>query len=89
MSRLTTWNYTNRKRSSNNPRGMGTSKKNLSKMTQHIITKRIAKHGSQSIIVIPRLLEKDLKPGTIAKITIDVIEKIAKRLSPLLVQKLG
>lgn len=42
-------------------------------MKQYIITKRIAKHGSQAIIIIPRLLEKDLKPGTIAKVTIDVI----------------
>ena len=43
---------------------------------QYTITKRIAKHGSQSIIIIPRLLEKDLKPGTIAQITIDVLEGI-------------
>ena len=42
---------------------------------QYTITKRIAKHGSQSIIVIPRLLEKDLKPGTITKVTIDVIRE--------------
>ena len=42
---------------------------------QYIITKRIAKHGSQAIIVIPRILEKELKPGTIAKITMDTIEK--------------
>lgn len=43
---------------------------------KYTITKRIAKHGSQSIIVIPRLLEKDLKPGTVAQITIDVLEDI-------------
>ena len=43
---------------------------------QYTITKRIAKHGSQSIIIIPRLLEKDLKPGTVAQITIDVLEDI-------------
>lgn len=43
-------------------------------MTQYTITKRIAKHGNQAIIVIPKLLEKDLKPGTIAQITIDVIK---------------
>jgi antitoxin component of MazEF toxin-antitoxin module len=42
-------------------------------MKQYTITKRIAKHGNQAIIVIPRLLEKDLKPGTIAQVTIDVI----------------
>ena len=40
-----------------------------------IITKRIAKHGKQSIIVIPKILEDKLKPGMIAKISIDVIEE--------------
>ena len=44
-------------------------------MKQYTITKRIAKHGSQSIIVIPRILEKDLKPGTITQVTIDVLEE--------------
>ena len=46
------------------------------RMKQYTITKRIAKHGPQSIIVIPRLLEKDLKPGTIAKVTIDVLGEV-------------
>lgn len=39
-----------------------------------VITKRIAKHGSQAIIVIPRVLEEHLKPGTIAEISIDVLQ---------------
>ncbi|MFH1408769.1 MAG: hypothetical protein ABIH34_02590 [Nanoarchaeota archaeon] len=43
-------------------------------MTQHIITKKVAKHGSQAILVIPRLLEKDLKPGTVVRVTFDVLE---------------
>ncbi len=43
-------------------------------MKHFTITKRIAKHGSQSIIVIPRLLEKDLKPGTVAEVNISVIK---------------
>lgn len=42
---------------------------------QYTITKRIAKHGKQAIIVIPKILEKDLKPGTIAQVTIDVIRE--------------
>lgn len=42
------------------------------------ITKKIAKHGSQAIIVIPRILEKRLKPGTIVKIDIDVLEEAIK-----------
>lgn len=44
-------------------------------MKSYTITKKIAKHGSQAIIVIPRLLEEELKPGTIAKITIDVLRQ--------------
>jgi len=43
-------------------------------MKNFTITKKIAKHGSQSIIIIPRVLEKDLKPGTIAEIRINVLE---------------
>jgi len=40
-----------------------------------IITKKIAKHGNQCIIVIPRMLEEHLKPGTIVQLGIDVLEK--------------
>lgn len=39
-----------------------------------VITKKVAKHGSQAIIVIPRILEDALKPGTVAQITIDILE---------------
>ncbi len=38
------------------------------------ITKKIAKHGKQSIIVIPKVLESHLKPGTIVQISIDILE---------------
>jgi hypothetical protein len=41
---------------------------------QFTITKRIAKHGSQSIIVIPKILEEHLKSGTIVQLKIDVLE---------------
>jgi hypothetical protein len=41
---------------------------------QFKITKKIAKHGSQSIIVIPRILENLLKPGTIVQLDINIIE---------------
>lgn len=44
-----------------------------------VITKRIAKHGSQAIIVIPRVLEEQLKPGTIAEISIEILEKTEER----------
>jgi hypothetical protein len=42
---------------------------------QFTITKRIAKHGSQAIIVIPRILENQLKSGTIVQLKIDVLEE--------------
>jgi len=40
---------------------------------QFTITKKIAKHGSQAIIVVPRLLEQELSPGTIVQVTLEVI----------------
>ncbi|MEK6937058.1 MAG: hypothetical protein AABW58_03225 [Nanoarchaeota archaeon] len=42
---------------------------------QFTITKKIAKHGKQSIIVIPKILEQDLKPKTIVKLTIDILKE--------------
>ena len=38
----------------------------------YAITKRIAKHGKQAIIVIPRLIESELCPGTIVELRIEV-----------------
>jgi hypothetical protein len=46
------------------------------KMTENkrfTITKRIAKHGRQVIIVIPKILEEHLSPGTIVELNISVI----------------
>jgi len=48
-------------------------------MKQFTITKRVAKHGSQAIIVVPRLLEKELSPGTIVQLRIDVIRESDKK----------
>ncbi len=42
------------------------------------ITKRIAKHGNQAIIVIPRLIEDSLKPGTIVEVKIEVLTVVPK-----------
>ena len=42
---------------------------------QFTITKKIAKHGNQAIIVIPKILETQLKPGTIAEIQINILEE--------------
>ncbi len=40
-----------------------------------VITKRIAKHGRQSIIVIPKDLENFLKPGVLTQLTIDILDE--------------
>jgi hypothetical protein len=42
------------------------------------IVKKIAKHGSQAIIVIPRMLEYELKTGTIVQLKIDVLKEAEK-----------
>ena len=42
---------------------------------QFTLTKKIAKHGKQSILVIPRVLEQELKPKTIVKVTIEVLQE--------------
>jgi len=41
---------------------------------QYTITKKIAKHGKQAVILIPKVLEEQLKPGTVAEIKINVLE---------------
>jgi len=41
---------------------------------QFTLTKKIAKHGTQAVIIIPKILEEQLKPGTLAEIKIEVIE---------------
>ena len=40
-----------------------------------ILTKKIAKHGKQAIIVVPRILEEDLKPGTIVELQVNVLRE--------------
>ena len=47
-------------------------------MKQFILTKKIAKHGSQAVIVIPKFLQEELKPHSIVKLTIDVLRKGGK-----------
>jgi len=41
----------------------------------YTITKRIAKHGNQSIIVIPSFLQDELKPKTIVEVKINVVKE--------------
>ena len=40
-----------------------------------MLRKKIAKHGNDSIIVIPKLLRNELKPKTIVEITINILER--------------
>ena len=39
------------------------------------ITKKIEKHGSQSVIVIPSFLNEELKPKTIVEVKINVVKE--------------
>jgi len=38
------------------------------------ITKKIAKHGKQAIIIIPKMLQQMLKPDTVVQLQIKVLE---------------
>lgn len=42
--------------------------------TQFTITKRIAKHGRQAVIIVPSILQGQLPPGTLTQISIEIIE---------------
>jgi hypothetical protein len=42
---------------------------------RYTITKNIAKHGENSIIVIPSVLKAELPPKTTVKVTIEVIRR--------------
>jgi antitoxin component of MazEF toxin-antitoxin module len=46
-----------------------------SQTESYIITKKIAKHGNQAVIVIPSVLHRKLRPQTLVKVTIDIIEE--------------
>jgi len=38
------------------------------------ITKKIAKHGKQALIIVPKLLQQHLSPGTLAEVKIEILE---------------
>ncbi|MBS3155917.1 hypothetical protein J4413_01640 [Candidatus Woesearchaeota archaeon] len=42
---------------------------------QFTITKRIAKHGKQNVIVIPSFLKDELKPRTVVELKINIIKE--------------
>ncbi|OYT40587.1 hypothetical protein B6U80_02610 [Candidatus Pacearchaeota archaeon ex4484_26] len=39
------------------------------------ITKKVAKHGNQAVIVIPSFLQQELKPRSIVEVKIKVIKE--------------
>ncbi len=41
---------------------------------EYTIRKKIAKHGDNSIIVIPKLLREELRPRTVVEVNIKVLE---------------
>jgi len=40
------------------------------------ITKKIAKHGRQAVIIVPTMLQDKLSPGKLAEITIEVLQTL-------------
>ncbi len=46
--------------------------------TKFTITKKIAKHGKQAVIIIPALLQEQLAPGTLTQVTIEVLENFSR-----------
>lgn len=53
-------------------------KRYMNERQKFTITKKIAKHGNQAIIVVPRMLEARLRPGTVVELTIDVLKEAEK-----------
>lgn len=45
---------------------------------EYVITKKIAKQGKNSIIVIPSFLKEMLRPQTIVELKIKIIERSAR-----------
>jgi hypothetical protein len=42
-------------------------------MEEITLTKQIVKHGNQSIIILPKILENHLKPKTLVEVKIKVL----------------
>lgn len=42
-------------------------------LKQFTITKKIAKHGKQAVIIVPTLLQEHLSPGKLVQITLEII----------------
>ncbi len=44
-------------------------------LKSYTITKKIAKHGSNTVIVIPKFLQHELRARTIVEVKINVLEE--------------
>ena len=44
----------------------------LEVMMQYLITKKIAKHGKQAVIIVPTMLQEQLCPGKLVEIKIEI-----------------
>ena len=44
-------------------------------MNEFVLTKKIAKQGSQNMILLPGFLNSRLTAGSVVKVTIEVIDK--------------
>ena len=45
-------------------------------MREFSITKQIAKHGDQAVIIIPKMLQGILKPRTMVELKIKVLDEV-------------
>ncbi len=45
-------------------------------MNEFTLTKQISKHGTQAIIVIPKILQNQLKPKTLVEVRIKVLNNM-------------
>ncbi len=41
---------------------------------KYTITKKIAKHGRQAVIIIPTMLQEILNPGKLVEVKIEILE---------------
>lgn len=48
----------------------------MEKQKRFTITKKVAKHGNQTILVIPKVLQEHIRPGTVVEVTLNVIEEV-------------
>lgn len=51
---------------------------NKGKGRTFVLTKKIAKHGPHAVIVIPKILQNELKPQTIVQLRINIIREGAE-----------